>query len=46
MPDMAQFMAAPPKDPLGQLQRLADLHDRGALTDEEFEAEKTKVLRA
>ncbi len=26
------------------LERLADLHDRGVLTDEEFEAEKRRVL--
>jgi hypothetical protein len=27
-----------------QLERLADLHSRGVLTDEEFDAEKAKVL--
>ena len=27
------------------LERLADLHDRGVLSDEEFEEEKTKALR-
>jgi Short C-terminal domain/Phospholipase_D-nuclease N-terminal len=27
-----------------QLERLADLHSRGALTDEEFAAEKAKIL--
>ena len=31
-------------DPLDQLQKLADLHDRGALTDEEFAAAKAKLL--
>ena len=31
-------------DPVEQLQRLADLHDRGALTDAEFAAEKAKLL--
>lgn len=31
-------------DPLERLQRLADLHDRGALTDAEFAAEKAKIL--
>ena len=29
-----------------QLQALADLHDRGKLTDEEFAAEKARVLGA
>ena len=27
-----------------QLHKLADLHDRGKLTDEEFAAQKAKVL--
>ncbi len=31
-------------DPLERLQKLADLHDRGALTDAEFAAEKAKLL--
>ena len=29
-----------------ELQRLADLHERGALTSEEFEREKKKLLGA
>jgi hypothetical protein len=29
---------------IGDLERLADLHDRGALTDEEFRAQKTALL--
>jgi hypothetical protein len=33
-------------DPLDRLQKLADLHDRGALTDAEFAAEKAKILGA
>jgi hypothetical protein len=36
--------AAGPEDPLDRLQKLADLHDRGALTDAEFAAEKAKIL--
>jgi hypothetical protein len=32
-------------DPIDRLQKLADLHDRGALTDAEFAAEKAKLLR-
>jgi hypothetical protein len=31
-------------DPLDRLARLADLHDRGALTDAEFAAEKAKII--
>jgi hypothetical protein len=31
-------------DPIDQLTRLADLHDRGALTDEEFDAQKRRLL--
>jgi hypothetical protein len=34
-----------PSDPLDRLQKLADLHDRGVLTDAEFAAEKAKLLR-
>jgi len=34
--------AAP--DPMAQLKELADLHDRGALTDEEFASQKAKLL--
>jgi putative oligomerization/nucleic acid binding protein len=35
---------APDPDPLERLARLADLHERGALTDSEFAAEKAKIL--
>ena len=31
-------------DPMDRLERLADLHDRGALTDEEFESKKRDLL--
>jgi hypothetical protein len=40
-------LSAPPRepsDPLDRLQKLADLHDRGALTEAEFAAEKAKLL--
>ncbi len=33
-----------PTDTASQLQTLADLHDRGKLTDAEFAAEKARVL--
>ena len=35
---------APAPDRISQLKELAGLHDSGALTDEEFETEKSKVL--
>jgi hypothetical protein len=31
-------------DPIERLQKLADLKDRGVLTDSEFAAEKAKIL--
>lgn len=39
--------AAPPPadDPVQRLTELADLRDRGALTDEEFAAAKAKLLQ-
>ncbi len=36
--------AAPLEDPMEKLKQLADLHQQGILTDEEFSAEKAKVL--
>lgn len=37
--------AAPPEaDPIEQLKQLADLHSQGILTDEEFAAQKAKLL--
>ena len=39
--------AAPPEpaaDPIEQLQQLADLKERGILTDEEFAAQKQRIL--
>ena len=35
---------APPKDTTAELMKLADLHKAGALTDQEFEAAKKKLL--
>jgi len=35
---------APPKDVTAELQKLADLHKSGVLTDEEFTAAKKKLL--
>ena len=36
--------AAPQNDVITQLQQLGDLHAQGILTDEEFAAQKAKVL--
>ena len=36
--------APPPVDTVAQLQGLADLKDRGILTEAEFEAQKAKIL--
>ena len=36
--------AAPAVDPMETLQKLGALHQQGILTDEEFAAEKAKVL--
>ena len=49
-----QQAAAPPppapvaaeEDPIEQLQKLGKLHEQGILTDEEFAAEKAKILNA
>jgi hypothetical protein len=39
-----EAQAANASDRIAQLQQLASLHTSGALTDEEFAAEKAKVL--
>jgi hypothetical protein len=36
--------AAPAADPIAQLKELAELKDRGILTEEEFAAQKAKIL--
>ena len=36
--------AAPAADPIEQLKQLGELHAQGILTDEEFAAQKAKVL--
>jgi hypothetical protein len=38
--------AAPATDPIDQLKELAALKDQGILTDEEFAAQKAKILGA
>ena len=39
-----QASAGPPANAADQLQKLADLRDRGVMSAEEFEREKAKVL--
>jgi hypothetical protein len=34
----------PPADPADEIEHLAQLHESGALTDEEFAAAKAKIL--
>ena len=36
--------AAPAADPIAQLKELGELHTQGILTDEEFAAQKAKIL--
>ena len=36
--------AAPAADPIDQLKELGQLHEQGVLTDEEFAAQKAKLL--
>jgi hypothetical protein len=37
-------MATEPGDPIEQIKQLSELRERGILTDEEFTAEKKKLL--
>jgi hypothetical protein len=37
---------APTLDPLDQIKKLAELHDAGILTDDEFNTQKTKLLNS
>ena len=39
----AQY-APPPADPAAEIDHFAQLHDSGAMTDEEFAAAKAKIL--
>jgi Short C-terminal domain len=40
----AAASAAAAQDPIGQIERLASLRDRGVLSDDEFEAQKSRIL--
>jgi hypothetical protein len=39
-----QYAPPPPADPIQQLKDLADLKDQGILTEEEFAAQKARIL--
>ncbi|MFD0689056.1 SHOCT domain-containing protein [Actinomadura fibrosa] len=43
-PGYASGPAAPPTDPVEQLKDLADLKERGILTNAEFAAQKARIL--
>ena len=45
-PPPAPAAAAPAADPIEQLKELAELRQQGILTDEEFAAQKAKILAA
>jgi len=45
-PQPAPVAAAPAPDPIEKLKELGQLHEQGILTDEEFAAEKAKILNA
>jgi membrane protease subunit (stomatin/prohibitin family) len=42
----AQAPPAPAPDPIAQLKQLAELKDQGILTEEEFSAQKAKILNS
>ena len=44
MPGAPPIVAPTSEDPLDRLSKLAELHDRGVLTDAEFETQKKKML--
>jgi hypothetical protein len=44
MPGLQGTTAGGEEDKVGQLERLAKLHESGALTDKEFEREKARIL--
>jgi Short C-terminal domain len=43
-PPQAAQAAAPAADPVAQLKELAELRDKGVLTEEEFASQKAKIL--
>jgi hypothetical protein len=45
-PQYAPAPAAPAPDPVSQLKELADLKAQGVLTEQEFEAQKARILNS
>jgi hypothetical protein len=45
-PQYAPAPAAPAPDPVSQLKQLADLKAQGVLTEQEFEAQKARILNS
>ena len=45
-PQPAPTPAPPAADPLAQLKQLGELHAQGILTDDEFAAQKAKILNS
>ena len=45
-PQAAAGQPAAPADPVAQLKKLAALKEQGVLTEEEFTAQKARILRA
>jgi len=43
-PEVAPAATEPAEDTYAQLQKLGQLHEQGILTDEEFAAQKAKLL--
>jgi hypothetical protein len=43
-PEAPAEAPTPAEDPYAQLEKLGQLHEQGILTDEEFAAEKKKIL--
>ena len=44
-PQQQQYAPPPPEaDPIAKLRELGELHEQGILTDEEFAAQKAKLL--
>jgi hypothetical protein len=43
-PPAQQAPPPPAADPIAQLKQLGELHEQGVLTDEEFAAQKAKIL--
>ena len=44
VPEEGEAIGAPPASTTSELATLADLHDRGKLTDDEFAAQKARLL--